>query len=335
MVSKKSVAKIQGGVGFIILFLSEVMLFQGVEPFASWFYCFAWWAYILIVDSVVYSMKENSLIISRTREFLWLTLWSVVVWLIFELMNLSMKNWYYVNVIDSLWARWAGYFIAYSTVLPGIFETTELLDTLGWCKERGSGKRISLKKKWLVGSCVAGGLLFVSPLLLPRYGFPCIWLSFVFFLEPVNYWRGARSLLKDWERGDWQRLYNLLFAGMICGVLWEFWNFWAKAKWVYAIPFFGWFKLFEMPLLGFLGFLPFAVECYVIYNFICLLQRREGWEGRSEPSMKNKSLRFPVQMAFVAGIFIFSIVGFTMIDSYTVKSFSRMEVKKELLFAHE
>jgi hypothetical protein len=55
---------------------------------------------------------------------------------------------------------------------------------------------------------------------------------------------------------------------LVCGVLWEFWNYWAIAKWTYTVPFFGNIKLFEMPVLGFLGFPPFAVECWAMYVFI-------------------------------------------------------------------
>jgi len=322
MMKEKLRGRIQGGVGFITLLVAEVMLFQGVEPFASWFYCFVWWAYILIVDSVIYELKGDSLIINRTREFLWLIPWSVVIWLIFELMNVLMKNWYYVNVIDSLWARWLGYFLAYSTVLPGIFETTELLDTIGLFKKKRSAKRVHLEKKWLKVSCMVGVLLFVSLLLFPRFCFPFSWLGFIFLLEPVNYWLGGRSLLRAWERGNWQRLYHLLLAGMVCGLSWEFWNYWARTKWIYTVPFFEELKLFEMPMLGFLGFLPFAVECYVIYNFICLLGRREGWERGSESLVKGSPLRYPAQIALAVGFFIFSILSFRAIDTYTVNSYS-------------
>jgi len=60
----------------------------------------------------------------------------------------------------------------------------------------------------------------------------------------------------------------LLASGLVCGVLWEFWNYWAIAKWTYTVPFFGNVKIFEMPVLGFLGFPPFAVECWVMYIFL-------------------------------------------------------------------
>jgi len=60
----------------------------------------------------------------------------------------------------------------------------------------------------------------------------------------------------------------LCAAGLICGFLWEFFNYCAIAKWTYTVPYFGNIKIFEMPVLGFLGFPPFAVECWVIYIFV-------------------------------------------------------------------
>jgi hypothetical protein len=34
------------------------------------------------------------------------------------------------------------------------------------------------------------------------------------------------------------------------------------------VPYFGNVKIFEMPVLGFLGFPPFAIECWAIYIFV-------------------------------------------------------------------
>ena len=75
-------------------------------------------------------MKGNSLLMNRRGEFMVMALWSVVIWTFFEAVNLVMQNWYYANVIPSRSVRWAGYATAYATVLPGLFETTELLESL-------------------------------------------------------------------------------------------------------------------------------------------------------------------------------------------------------------
>jgi len=96
---------------------------------------------------------------------------------------------------------------------------------------------------------------------------PVLWLSFIFLLDPMNYLRGWPSIVGDLRLGHYRRLLALLVAGGVCGILWEFWNYWAISRWTYTVPYFGNLKIFEMPVLGFLGFPPFAVECWVMYIF--------------------------------------------------------------------
>ncbi|KPK87066.1 hypothetical protein AMJ80_12745 [bacterium SM23_31] len=71
-------------------------------------------------------------------------------------------------------------------------------------------------------------------------------------------------------------MYRLLLTGLICGLLWEFWNYWAAVKWIYTVPYFPEYKFFEMPVAGYLGFPPFAVECYVIYQLFKVLLEKAG-----------------------------------------------------------
>ncbi|MBI2080877.1 MAG: hypothetical protein HYT86_03990, partial [candidate division NC10 bacterium] len=71
-----------------------------------------------------------------------------------------------------------------------------------------------------------------------------------------------------------QAFWCWFVGGTICGVLWEFWNYWATAKWHYTVPITAEWKIFEMPVAGYLGFGPFAVECYLMYNLAVLLGRR-------------------------------------------------------------
>ena len=79
--------------------------------------------------------------------------------------------------------------------------------------------------------------------------------------------RGTIRYCATSARGTYERVINLLIAGFICGGLWEFWNFWARAKWIYTVPIFGDIKIFEMPVLGYFGFPPFALECFTMYVF--------------------------------------------------------------------
>jgi hypothetical protein len=64
------------------------------------------------------------------------------------------------------------------------------------------------------------------------------------------------------------RLVNLSLSGFLCGVLWEFWNYWSRAKWQYTVPIMEHLKIFEMPVPGYLGFPAFALECFTMYVFL-------------------------------------------------------------------
>jgi len=92
-----------------------------------------------------------------------------------------------------------------------------------------------------------------------------VWLGFIFLLEPINVRLGGESLYSDFRQGDGSRFTNLILSGFLCGLLWEFWNYWSRAKWHYTVPIMEHVKIFEMPLPGYLGFPAFALECFTMY----------------------------------------------------------------------
>jgi len=314
-----------GWIGFVLLIVSEMLMLRGVEPFSSYFYSFAWWSYILLVDGIVYMRKGNSLLVNRRREFLTMVPWSVVFWLVIEAFNFQLKNWYYANMETFLPARWTGYFIAYATVLPALFETLELLESFDILSGvKGSRYRFSPTARWAMATM--GTVMLLITLIAPRYAFPLVWLGFVFLLDPIVYRFGGRSLLRKMEEEGPVKLYRLMIAGIICGFLWEFWNFWARIKWYYTVPFFDEIKLFEMHVMGFLGFAPFAVECYVMYAFVCLFRDGRWWEHDSTcPSISTQVRHVGRTLLAAASMAIFFPAMFHALDNYTVDSYaSRM-----------
>ncbi len=316
----KKTFPLHGIFGIALLALSEILHFKKIDPFYSWFYCFAWWSYILTIDALIYRLKGNSLLLSRTKEFFLMIPWSIFIWLIFEAANLSLENWYYINLPHSLFERWLGYAVAYGTVLPGLFETKEFLESFGLFKKSKVKKIvISLEKHPVL--ILLGVVCLVSSVLIPQYFYAMIWVGFIFLLEPFNYRWGRRSLLKDLEEGNPREIYLLLTAGLICGVLWEFWNFWAFSKWVYTVPFFEELKGFEMPFLGFLGFPPFAVQAYVMYNFISISRFGRRWEEntyRLHLDRKTKPLSTVLTVIMIGSfsVLIFKAIDFNTVDSY-------------------
>lgn len=53
-------------------------------------------------------------------------------------------------------------------------------------------------------------------------------------------------------------------AALICSVFWEMWNFLSLAKWINTIPYVQAAPIFEMPLPGYVGYLPFGLECAAV-----------------------------------------------------------------------
>ena len=276
---RRAAYPLYGYAGLAVLLVAELLLFRRVEPVATYFTPIAWTAYILIADAAVFSLRGESRLRSAPRpstslgasEFAWTAFWSVPLWLLFEAYNWRLKNWEYVGMPEALWEQALGSIWAFATIIPALVETSDLLAALGWWeKTTARGWGVFLRHRRALG--VTGAMFLLLPLAVPvrwaAYLFALVWLGFAFLLEPVNHARGHDSLLGDLERNRGQRLYCLFAAGLVCGLLWEFWNYWAAARWVYVFPMFQQVKVFEMPLAGYLGFPAFAVECFALLNFV-------------------------------------------------------------------
>jgi hypothetical protein len=273
-------------IGLGMLAASEAGMFARIEPFWSWHTPIAWTGYILLLDGIIYSKRGSSWLMTNRREFCFLAVSSIPLWLIFEGYNLLIENWRYVNLPANPIARYAGFAWAFATVWPGIFETAELVAVL---RGRGAPRTSNDPRRSTVNArpsslgrvlIIAGGAMLTWPIVWPSpYLAAPVFLGFLFLLDPLNHGLGAESLLGDLRNGRTDRLVNLLVGGFICGVLWEFWNYWARTKWIYTVPVLPDLKIFEMPVLGYFGFPPFALECFTMYVFL----RRLVWPGPVRP----------------------------------------------------
>lgn len=251
------------------------------EPFLAWYYQWAWWSYILAADGLNRRLSGRSLLRDEPRRFLWLAGVSVALWTFFEALNLRLGNWYYVMDHPVRAARWAGGAVAFATVLPGLFETEALLRNLGVLR-RVPVAPLRWSRTWTLGSLAIGIACFLLPLAWPDRFFPLTWASFVFLLEPWNRLHAPESRLRELEHGEAAPTLRWLLAGLACGALWETCNYWARVKWVYTVPGFESLKVFEMPLAGFLGFPPFALECAAIVGFLDGVgSRMRAWPGQA------------------------------------------------------
>jgi len=267
-----------GWLGLLALAGAEWLLFKGVEPIPTFFTPIAWSAYILIADAAVLALTNRSRLHDAPLTLARMALLSIPLWLIFEAYNLRLRNWTYVGVPLEWPAAYLGYIWSFATITPAIFETSDLVQAL---------LPPLPAEPWKISRAAENALIFCGlvclllPLVIPQriaaYLFALVWIGFLLLLDPLNRRLDLPSFLGDLSEGFRRRLYGFFLSGWICGWLWEFWNNWAGGKWHYTFPMFQRMKIFEMPAPGFLGFPPFALECFVMYVTSAWLA---GWVKR-------------------------------------------------------
>jgi hypothetical protein len=237
--------------------------------------------------------------------FLYICAISAFLWFIFEAFNLYLGNWYYVlalkPLVDNLPARWLAATICFATVLPGLWEVQKTVyDFLPTGLDRF--KKFKPSHRLLGALLIIGIGGVVAPLLAPTYMFAFVWLGLLMVVEFVEYRSGGPSFLEKISDGKYRLLISWLLAGAVCGFLWEFWNHFARTGWIYTVPFMGDWRLFEMPVLGYFGFPPFALMVWRLFVFIDRNYR--SW---------NRKVRF----SFWSGVIIFCLLVLSGMEIYT------------------
>lgn len=255
------------GFGLIVICWPLNWLLPGLRT--SWLFFPLWLGYCLAVDGLVFCRKGTSLLTRSRQRYLGLFLVSAPVWWLFEAFNLRTQNWVYRGaeqfppLIYFILAS-----VSFSTVIPAVFGTAELVSTFGIIRRARPGLIIQDNKTTTITFFVIGWIMLAFMLAWPLYFFPFLWLSVYFITEPVNVWLGNRSLAEGTRVGDWRVVYSLWAGVLITAFFWEMWNYWAYPKWIYQVPWFNFLHLFEMPLLGYGGYLPFAMELYALYHLL-------------------------------------------------------------------
>jgi hypothetical protein len=299
-------ATLEMGLGLALGALGLWGAATGRGEIREYLYFFAWYPYLLFLDGLLYRLQGRFWLWSRPRPVLQMFFWSVTIWLVFEALNLILKNWAYQGLTASGWLRWPGYVLAFATVVPGILLTAAVIQALGaWKGTQGRPLHLG---RWHPASFMLGTALLVLPLVFPRYAFPLIWGAFIFLLDPWVELLGGPSLIARLAAGQPRQPLCLMAAGLFCGLWWESWNYLSTSRWVYIFPVWNFWKIFEMPLLGYLGFIPFALECQVMYNFFRAL------EDRLELTPRSRRWVYLGQVAFW-------LLMFAALDTWTVVSY--------------
>ena len=290
----------------------------GLEPLRSQFFPFAAWAFILFADNITFRLRGSSLAVSRTGEFFCLALWSAAICALLELLNLRLLAWHYIDQPSTLSTRWTGRIFAWAAILPSIFVTAEM-PPLSLIK--GFKFRPLPVSPLLIKSFYGTGLAaLVLALAIPGRLWPLSAAGLLLLAETQTFSLGLGSLLREWQGGLPAKTIRLAFAGVICGMLWNYWNNAAGSALVCPAPFNPGPFILGLPLLACAGFALAGPLAYSLYSLASGLREGKTWEEGAWPMPGE-----PLSLKLRAGAFLLLAIAFysalRAVDAYSVHVF--------------
>ena len=230
-----------------------------------------WVAYILLINALSLRRSGHCMITQQRSYFLLLFPLSALFWWFFEYLNRFVQNWYYMGPDFGPWEYVLYATLPFATVLPAVMGTQEWLRSFQWPQQLfGSFLPIKLPntKTWggIAFAMAAAGLFGLG--IWPNVLFPLLWISPLLLLVYIQMMSGEAHIFSRVQLGDWHIIVSSALAALCCGFFWEMWNMYSLAKWKYSIPYVHRFQLFEMPILGYGGYLPFGLECAAIADLL-------------------------------------------------------------------
>jgi hypothetical protein len=229
-----------------------------------------WLGYIFTINGIAEAAYRTSLMRVMRWCFLVLFMASIPLWWFFEAVNRVLHNWEYIlpYPISGL-----HYVIQastnFATVLPAVLSTAFVAyQMLRGYSLTTTGVPWRVRRGHLQSSVFVGLIAFSGLWVFPHETFPLVWIAPILLLEPVAYVAGLPSLLRVLAEGRYLLPVSVMSATFFTGIWWELWNFYSMPKWIYHIPYVGFWRIFEMPGLGYFGYPFFGI---IVFSWASLV----------------------------------------------------------------
>lgn len=230
-----------------------------------------WLSYIIVINALTYRKTGRCLMCDRPALFLLLFPFSAVFWWFFEYLNRFVQNWYYSGSVYGPTTYFILASLSFSTVLPAVASTRDWVLTMdNVCRPFARVKPVHNPCPKLAAILLlivsAAGLTGIG--VFPDLLFPLLWVSPLLIIVSFQVLFKESHVLTPFSKGDLRPVVSAALAALICGVFWEMWNWYSLARWEYAVPLVHRFQIFEMPILGYAGYLPFGLECAAVVELL-------------------------------------------------------------------
>lgn len=260
---------LSGGAGLVLFWILAWTRFDWFAPFQAHTFFPLWFCLITVINGLTYR-RQGTCPMEHPRFYLLFPV-SALFWWLFEYLNRFVGNWVYTG---SEYPAVQYFFLAtlsFSTVLPAVESVRAFLMSL---ERFEKGFRNGRPVTW-VNSPVSGSMLVIlcgtSLFFLPAFPdllFPLVWISPLGIILGFLILAGRSHVLTPVKTGDFTPVAAYGAAALVCGFFWELFNLYSLARWEYRIPFVQVLPVFEMPILGYAGYLPFGLECGAVIHIL-------------------------------------------------------------------
>ncbi len=275
----------RGLLGLLLICIAWTLSWTQGETALHYTFFPLWLGFILCLDGLVLRRTGTSLIVRSPKAIAAMFVVAIPYWWAFEGINQVTQNWVYIgsdvntNLLDYLESS-----LAFSVVIPAVFEVSELIGSFGFIRRFARLPALVLSQWQVMFVAFLGFLSLAALLVWPAYLFPLTWLCLFFIFDPINCLTGRPSIIAQVRNGDWRLVIAFALGALVCGFFWEMWNNEASASWEYNIGYLDFARIFQMPLLGYGGYLPFGLETYAVFHFAAGLL---GWSSAAHVPMNG------------------------------------------------
>ena len=264
-----------GWLALVVMLVGWVLAWTRFEWFAAFQrypYVIHWAGFIVLVNALCVKRCGRSPLTHHTGPFLLTFPASILFWWFFEYLNRYVWNWYYVGVPGISATEYVLFAsLCFSSVLPGVTSVAALLGTFRCFSDdvyAGMAKVNVRSGASLAVMSVLSLIGLTGIVFCPQFTYPLLWISPLMVFILVQIALREQCVLDTLATGNWSLVFRFAIASLVCGLTWETWNYYSMAKWIYAVPYVHRFQVWEMPLVGFGGYLPFGMECAAVAAWI-------------------------------------------------------------------
>jgi len=262
------------GLGLIAIFWPLNWLLPGTR--SQWAFFPLWLGYCLTVDALVLWRRGTSLLTRSWRRY-------VGLFAVSARPGGSSRRSTGARKTGTTWQRPSLQPGKHGAIQPQLFDgdtgrfgTAELAASFDFIQRLGRGPLIGTDRRTTAFFCALGWVMFGLMMAWPLYFFPSSGC------RSISSWS---RLTSGWAIPHWPLDAGRRLAAGSCpvagGVSMRFLlgdvELLFLSKWQYTVPGVGFLHVFEMPLLGYGGYLPFAMELHALYHLVAgLLGHKTG-----------------------------------------------------------